>query len=54
MTFPSSYNITDVNNRNIKTYRTKAEFHQLGVERVTTSHGNRVKAYDMERTLCDL
>lgn len=54
MTFPSSYNITRVKDRNIKTYRTKTEFHQLGVERITTSHGNRVRAYNMERTLCDL
>ncbi|WP_297555021.1 type IV toxin-antitoxin system AbiEi family antitoxin domain-containing protein [uncultured Actinomyces sp.] len=54
MTFPRSYNASPARNAGI-TCRTCADaVLELGVCDVATSHGNTVKAYDLERTLCDL
>lgn len=37
-----------------KIYYIKKELHELGVETVKSSHGNPIRAYDVERTVCDL
>ena len=54
MTFPYNYNISTVKGENVKCNRVIMEFYDLGVVEVKTPAGNRVRAYSMERTLCDI
>lgn len=54
MTFPVSYNITNVQNHKIKTYRTNEKFYNVGIVNVLTNSDNIVKVYSIEKTLCDI
>ncbi len=54
MTFPLSYNTTTLKDENVKYVRVKKELYSLGVTTVLTPSGNSVKAYGIERTLCDI
>lgn len=54
MTFPKSYNTTTLKNENVKYIRVKKELYTLGVTTVLTPSGNPVRAYGIERTLCDI
>lgn len=54
MTFPNSYNLTNVKRENIKCNRVIQKLYELGVIEVKTPSGNLVRSYNMERTLCDL
>ena len=54
MTFPRSYNATNAREAGINCRTCAEEVHDLGIIEATTSYGNVVRAYDIERTLCDL
>lgn len=56
MTFPHGYNCRSIESdpRGIVVTRTLPEFYNLGVTKVETPCGNIVRAYDRERTLCDI
>jgi len=54
MTFPLSYNITALKDENVKCVRAIKDLYELGVISTETPAGNPVKAYNMERTLCDI
>lgn len=54
MTFPVGYNLTNPKNENIHCTQCKDELYDLGIIEVTTPGGNVVKAYNMERTICDI
>jgi len=54
MTFPNSYNLTNVKSENIKCNRTIKKLYDMGVIEIITPGGNLVRAYNMERTLCDI
>lgn len=54
MTFPRGYNTTKARAFGITCRSCADEVLELGVCRVRTSYGNDVRAYDLERTLCDL
>lgn len=54
MTFPHNYNISTVNGENVKCNRVIKELYDLGVVEVKTPAGNMVRAYNVERTLCDI
>jgi len=54
MTFPISYNITNVKKDGVKTYRTSSMFYPLNIVLVKTTNGNFVRAYSIEKTLCDI
>lgn len=54
MTFPVSYNLTKPKKENICCAQCKEDFYDLGVADVITPGGNTVKAYNVERTLCDI
>lgn len=54
MTFPRSYRATKTREAGIEV-RTYADgVLDLGRTTVRTSYGNKVRAYDLERTLCDV
>lgn len=54
VTVPASYNAGGLKEKGIKTYYVKNEWYNLGVCEVQTPGGHFVKAYDMERTICDI
>lgn len=49
---PYSYKINDVPN-NLKIHYVKKDVVNIGISIVKTIFGNKVKAYDMERIICD-
>jgi predicted transcriptional regulator of viral defense system len=54
MTIPSGYNTTLLKDKD--TYRffyCKSELHGLGITTMPSPHGNDLRVYDKERTLCD-
>ena len=54
MTFPMNYNLTKPKEENIRCVQCKKELYELGIAEVTTPGGNTVRAYSVERTLCDI
>lgn len=54
MTFPRTYNATSARESGILCRSCADKVLKLGVLELTTQHGNVVRAYDLERTLCDL
>ncbi|MBD5532756.1 MAG: transcriptional regulator [Lachnospiraceae bacterium] len=54
MTFPVNYNLTKPKEENIRCVQCKKELYNLGIAEVTTPGGNTVRAYSVERTLCDI
>ena len=53
-TFPSGYKVVGSIAERFKVYYIKKECHELGLETVQSSHGNPIKTYNIERTICDL
>ena len=51
---PSGYKVVESVAERFKIYYIKKELHDLGVETVQSSHGNPIKTYNIERTICDL
>lgn len=54
MTFPTSYNITNIQKQGLKTYRSNEKFYNIGLDNVYTNNGNIVRVYSIEKTLCDI
>lgn len=54
MTFPRGYNATPARESGIICRTCSDEVLELGYAELITPHGNTVKAYDLERTLCDI
>ena len=54
MTFPRGYNATPAREAGIVCRTCADDVLDLGITELTTQHGNVVRAYDLERTLCDL
>ena len=54
MTFPLNYNVSAMKTQNVLCKRTKDEWYRLGVTDIKTPSGNTVRAYNIERTLCEL
>ncbi len=51
---PSGYKVVGTVARRFKMYYIKKELHDLGVETVQSSHGNPIRTYNIERTICDI
>lgn len=54
MTFPIGYNVTSLKNENVKAVRAAKKLYELGIITVLTPGGNPVRAYNKEKTLCDI
>jgi len=54
MTFPQGYNSKKLSEYNLKTHHIKAENYALGVTILASPMGNEIKAYGIERSLCDI
>ena len=54
MTFPFGYNTGSVKKQGIIAKLSTEETYELGIINIPSPSGNPVKAYDIERTLCDI
>lgn len=54
MTFPANYNLTNPKEENVQCVQCTEVLYELGIADVITPGGNMVKAYSVERTLCDI
>ena len=54
MTFPKGYNSKSLKNENIIVKRVIPENYLLGVSEIKSPSGNKIRIYDLERTLCDI
>ena len=54
MTFPANYNLTNPKEENVQCVQCMEALYELGIANAMTPGGNEVRAYSMERTLCDI
>jgi predicted transcriptional regulator of viral defense system len=51
---PSGYKVVGSVAERFKIYYIKKDLHEIGVETIQSTHGNSIKTYNIERTICDL
>lgn len=51
---PSGYKVVGSVAHRFKIYYIKKDLHQMGVETVKSTHGNPIRTYTIERTICDI
>lgn len=54
VTVRAGYNASHLRKKGIRVYQVKPEIEKLGALDIQTGFGNTVRAYDMERTICDV
>jgi predicted transcriptional regulator of viral defense system len=54
MTFPDGYNLSKVKEAGIDASRSREPYYSMGIDSLASPSGNDVRAYDMEKTLCDI
>jgi len=54
LTIPSNYNHTLIRNPNYEFFYIKEELYEIGITEMKTPYGNKIKVYDLERTICDI
>lgn len=54
MTFPKGYNASAAKRNGLKCKIVVADRYNLGVQEVVSPYGNKVRCYNIERTLCDI
>lgn len=54
MTFPKGYNASSIKKENILVKRVVIENYDLCITEISSPYGNKIRVYDLERTLCDI
>ena len=54
ITIPNDYNVKSINTSQIKVHYTSRENINLGVIKIISPFGNKIKSYNLERTICDI
>lgn len=54
LTIPSYYNSKLLKDKNYEFFYLKQELYEIGVTYMKTPYGNKVRVYDLERTICDI
>ena len=54
VTVKRGYNASHLKSNNIKVYTVIPEWFEIGLQTLQTPFGNTVRAYDMERCICDI
>jgi predicted transcriptional regulator of viral defense system len=54
MTFPWGYNVLSLDDENLTVKRAVKKLYEIGIISLPSPAGNIIKAYDIERTLCDI
>ncbi|MBQ2937423.1 MAG: hypothetical protein IJE05_00830 [Clostridia bacterium] len=54
ITIPNDYNVSTINTKQIRVHYSNRENIELGVIKIKSPFGNAIKAYNLERTICDI
>ena len=54
ITLKAGANASNLDKQHVKTYKVKPELFELGLIELPSPTGHMVRAYDMERTICDM
>ena len=54
ITIPNDYNVSTIDSKKIRVHYTSRENIDIGVIEIESPFGNKVKAYNLERTICDI
>lgn len=54
LTVPTNYNNILIKNKNYQFFYVKEELYEVGITEIKTPYGNKIKIYDLERTICDI
>ena len=54
MTFPYGYHAESIASTNIRMKKVVKSIYELGIVERTTTFGNKIRLYNLERTLCDI
>lgn len=54
MTFPKGYNTPSLKDENINIVRAVEDNYNVGIIEILSPSGNKIKVYELERTLCDI
>ena len=54
LTIPSYYNTKLLKDKSYDFFYLKDELYEIGIIEMKTPYGNRIKVYDLERTICDI
>lgn len=54
LTIPSYYNSKLLKDKNYEFFYLKEELYKIGITEIKSPYGNKVKVYDLERTICDI
>lgn len=54
VTVEAGYNATHLRKKGIRVYQVKPDYAVLGIMDIQTNFGNTVRAYNLERTICDI
>ena len=54
ITIPNDYNVSSINTKQIRVHYASRENIKLGVIKLKSPFGNTIKAYNLERTICDI
>lgn len=54
VTAKTGYNPVHLTKDGVKVYTVKADLYDVGITEAVTSFGNKVRVYDIDRTICDI
>ncbi len=54
ITIPNDYNVSSIDTKQIRVHYASRENMELGVIKIKSPFGNTIKAYNLERTICDI
>ena len=54
LTIPSYYNTRLLKDKNYEFFYLKDELYEIGITEIKTPYGNKIRVYDLERTICDI
>ena len=54
VTVKAGYNASHLRRKGIRVYQVKPDVYEMGIVEVKTSFGNTVRAYDMDRAICEI
>lgn len=54
LTIPSYYNNVLIKDKDYQFFYLRDELYEIGITEMKTPYGNKVKIYDLERTICDI
>lgn len=54
LTIPSYYNTKLLKDKNYEFFYIKEELYDVGITEIKSPYGNKIRVYDMERTICDI